>query len=190
MRSAVPRWVRSLGRLALSAPARADAQNELRRRVRGEPRLPEGPLNRLLVLCHGNICRSPFAAVLLATRVPTREVQSAGLGAGDGNPADPTAVLCAGRLGVSLAAHRSRRADAAMLAWADLILVMQGAHAASIRRDWPQFASRVRLLGDYLPDPPYLLADPWGEPEPVFDRVFARIVTAADNLAERLESRR
>jgi protein-tyrosine phosphatase len=189
MRSAAPHWVRFLGRLALSAPARADALDELRRRFRGEPRLPEGRLDRVLVLCHGNICRSPFAAALLATRVPNREVRSAGLQAGEGNPADPTAVSCARRLGVSLAAHRSLRVGADLLAWADLILVMQGSHAAEIRRDWPRFASRVRLLGDYLPNPPHLLPDPWGEPEPVFERVFARIVLAADNLAERLESR-
>lgn len=188
MRSMVPRWLRSLARLARSEAARDDALHELRRRVRGEPQLPAGVSRRLLVLCHGNICRSPFAAALLATRLPAREVRSAGLKAGHGNPADPTAAVCASRLGVSLAAHRSQRVDAELLAWADLILVMQGCHAAAIRREWPQFASRVRLLGDFLPDPPHLLPDPWGEPEPVFDRVFARTVTAVDQLAQRLES--
>jgi protein-tyrosine phosphatase len=190
MRSAPARRVRFLGRLVLSRSARADAWHELRRRVRGEPLLPEGPLDHLLVLCHGNICRSPFAAALLAARLPTREVRSGGLHAGDANPADATAARCADRLGVSLAAHRSRRVDADLLAWADLVLVMEGSHAAAIRRDWPRFASRVRLLGDYLPDPPHLLSDPWGAPEPVFDRVFHRIVTAVDNLAKRLDSRR
>jgi len=189
MSSAAPRWLRSLARLALSAPAREDARHELRRRLRGEPRLPEGPLHRLLVLCHGNICRSPFAAALLATRLPTVEVRSAGLEAGEGDPADPTAVRCAGRMGVSMTGHRSLRVRTEVLAWADLILVMQGSHTAAIEHEWPQFRSRVRLLGDYLPAPPYLLPDPWGEEEPVFDRVFARLVRAVENLALRIETR-
>src|SRR5262245_59540127 len=183
--SATRDWLRFLARLARSAPARHDARHEVRRRFRGEPRLPTGRLDRLLVLCHGNICRSPFAAALLAARVPTLEVRSAGLHADEGNPADPTAVKCAERMGVSLTAHRSARVDMQMLAWADLILVMQGAHASAIA---PPFRSRVRLLGDFLPSSPYLLPDPWGEAEPVFDQVFARVRTAVERLAVRLEA--
>ena len=144
----------------------------------------------MLVLCHGNICRSPFAAALLEARVPDLEVRSAGLQAGQGNPADPVAVKCAGRMGVSLTGHRSLHVSLDALAWADLILVMQGSHAAAIERDFPQFRSRVRLLGDYLPGPPYLLPDPWGHEEQVFDRVFARVERAVESLAEQIESRR
>ena len=74
-----------------------------------------------------------------------------------------------------------------MLAWADLILVMQGAHAAAIE---PPRRSRVRLLGDYLPAPPFLLQDPWGREERVFDQVFERLRIAVENLAVRIETRR
>src|SRR6266404_712562 len=115
MTSGLARWLRSLARLVRSPAARQDARHELRRRLRGEPGLPEGRLNRVLVLCHGNICRSPFAEALLAARVPALEVRSAGLHAGDGNPADPSAIACAERMGVSLAAHRSARVDAERL---------------------------------------------------------------------------
>jgi protein-tyrosine phosphatase len=142
------------------------------------------------VLCHGNICRSPFAAALLGARIPDRKVRSAGLEAGQAQPADPTALKCAARMGVSLTGHRSLRVSTEMLAWADLILVMQGSHVAAIERGWPRFRSRVRLLGDFLPAPPYLLPDPWGEDEEVFDRVFARLHEAVENLALRLEASR
>lgn len=185
-----PQWLRSLARLGRSAEARQDARHELRRRLRGEPGLPGASVRRALVLCHGNICRSPFAEALLAARMPALEVRSAGLHAGEGNPADPSAVACAQRMGVSLAHHRSQRVTTDLLAWADLILVMQGRHAAEIARSWPQFSSRVRLVGDFLPAPPHSLPDPWGEADAFFDEVFDRLRLALDQLAARIASKR
>ncbi len=187
IRSWAPEWLRALVRLLRSAEARQDARHELRRRMRGEPDLPDGPLRHLLVLCHGNICRSPFAEVLLAARMPAREVRSAGLHAGDGNPADPSAIACAQRMDVSLAAHRSARVGAELLGWADLVLVMQGSHAAEIERRWPQYSGRVRLLGDFLPAPPHVLPDPYGQEDQIFDRVFARLRIAVERLTARME---
>jgi protein-tyrosine phosphatase len=188
MRSRVTARLRALARLFRSAPARHDAIHEWRRRRHGEPPLPRGPIRRVVVLCHGNICRSPFAEALLAARLPTLEVRSGGLHAGDGNPADPSAIACAQRMGVSLAAHRSARVNGELLGWADLVLVMQGSHVAAIAHGWPQFAGRVRLLGDFLPAPPHGLPDPWGESDAVFDRVFARVRDAVERLAARIES--
>jgi protein-tyrosine phosphatase len=185
-----PGWLRFAARLIRSESARQDARHELRRRIRGEPRLPDGRVSRLLVLCHGNICRSPFAEALLRQRVPGCEVRSGGLHAGDGNPADPMAIECAGRAGISMTGHRSQRVDAELLGWADLILVMEGSHAAAIEREWPQFGGRVRLLGDYLADPPHRLPDPWGQGQEVFDHVFERVRGAVENLARRIEAQR
>lgn len=181
--------LRTLARLVLSASARHDARYEWARRLRGEPPLPDGRMQRVLVLCHGNICRSPFAAVLLAARLPQLEVRSGGLQAANGDPADATAARCAQRRGISLAAHRSARVNAESLGWADLVLVMQGSHVAEIERAWPQFGPRVRLLGDFLADPPYLLPDPWGKEEAVFERVFTRLADAVERLAVRIEKR-
>ena len=190
MRSRAPQWLRTLVRWLRSGAARSDARHELRRRLAGEPALPEGALRRVLVICHGNICRSPFGEALIAVRAPALEVRSAGLHASDGNPADLQAIACAQRMGVSLVAHRSQLATNDLLGWADLILVMQGAHVAEIARRFPSCVGRVRLLGDYLPEPPYGLPDPWGEADEVFDRVFTRLRAAADRLVARISAHR
>jgi protein-tyrosine phosphatase len=98
------------------------------------------------------------------------------------------AARCAERFGVSLAAHRSSRVNDALLAWAHLVLVMEGSQKAAVDRSWPQARGRVRLLGDFLATPPHHLRDPWGQSEAVFDEVFERLRSAADRLAVQLEA--
>jgi protein-tyrosine phosphatase len=91
-------------------------------------------------------------------------------------------------MGVSLAGHRSARVSGELLDWAHLILVMQGSHLAALDRRWPRVRGRVRLLGDFLPGPPYALTDPWGQPVAVFDEVFGRLKIAVECLVARIEA--
>lgn len=172
--------LRRAARLVRSRDARLDALHEWRRGRDGEPALPEGPIRSVLFLCHGNICRSPFAAALLAARRPDLAVDSAGLAAGRDAPADAMAARVAADFGVPLVAHRSRPVEATDLSRHDLVFVMQ-AHQAERTRllaDDARVASRVYLLGDFLASKPFGLLDPWGRPETVFREVFARIDAA------------
>jgi protein-tyrosine phosphatase len=178
--------VKGAGRLALRPESRWDSLHEWRRRLGGEPALPPGPVRTLLVICHGNICRSPFGATLLASRLPGREVRSAGLGAGDGDPATDTARSVSRRWSLSLEDHRSRPMTGADAEWADLILGMEGRHATQVARRWPGARERVRLLGHFLAAPPYGIRDPWGESEGVFEGTFQRIEQAVERLVSLL----
>ena len=176
------------GRAALLSHARQDAIAEWRRRLGGEPGLPEGPLRRVLVLCHGNICRSPFAERLLAERGRALQVTSAGLAAADGDPADPTARRVAESFGISLEEHRSRRVTGDDLEAADLVLVMQGSQAQAVRALSRSARERTRLLGDFLAGRPYGLSDPWGFGEDVFAESFGRISRAVERLGRLLDA--
>jgi protein-tyrosine phosphatase len=169
-----------------SAEVREDLRYEFRRRRGGEPSLPKGPIRRVLVICHGNICRSPFAGVDLATRNTHVEVRSAGLAAGTGKPAEPGACRTARKFGIELADHASQPLRDEDVEWADLILAMQGRHPAAIQRRWPQGAQKVRLLGDFLDASPFAIEDPWGQDDPIFGTVFSRIVQANERLSELL----
>ena len=177
-------------RIALLGDARQDALHEWRRKRRGEPRLPPGEITRVLVVCHANICRSPFAGALLAARRPELQVRSTGFFADEGSPAEEDARRGARAFGIDLLTHVAHRIAEEDLAWAQLILVMEGHHAAHIARDWPDGSLRTRLIGDYRAEPPYAIADPWGQPDEVFRSTFQRISEAVDRLSELVKASR
>lgn len=91
---------------------------------RGERRHRAGPF-RVLVVCTGNVCRSPLAAAVLR-RDLSRDavaVTSAGLGAREGDRVDASTRGEAQRLGLDLDAHRARVLHASDAVAGDLIVV-------------------------------------------------------------------
>lgn len=88
--------------------------------------LVDGPF-RVLVVCTGNVCRSPLAAAVLRKHLEPCGtdvvVASAGLQALEGRPIDPPVAAEAARLGVDVAGHRGRPFVAAEAAAADLVIV-------------------------------------------------------------------
>lgn len=114
----------------------------------------------LLLVCVGNICRSPTAEILVRHALQGREgvqVASAGLRALAGHAIDPMAAALLRERGHDPLAHRARQATTSMLGAADLILVMERVHLAQIARDWPQVSGKTFLLGRWdnseVPDP-------------------------------------
>ncbi|RZT31847.1 low molecular weight protein-tyrosine-phosphatase [Cupriavidus agavae] len=83
------------------------------------------PIRSILVVCLGNRCRSPMAALLLQQALPGCHVLSAGLEPPVGAGADPRAVRLLAQEGVDLRPHRARAIDAPLVDQADLVLVME-----------------------------------------------------------------
>ncbi|MET3631991.1 low molecular weight protein-tyrosine-phosphatase [Burkholderia sp. 572] len=103
----------------------------------------------LLVVCEGNICRSPLAAALLAARLPQADVASAGLAPPPGRPADPLACEMAGARDLSLDTHRARPVTTDLCKQASLIFVMDDGQRRALEARHPFLRGRVFRLGEY-----------------------------------------
>lgn len=93
-------------------------------------------MNRVLVVCTANQCRSPLAAAALSDRLHRLGVDvtvaSAGTRAYDGAPATDSTRAAAARVGLDLSAHRSRRTDPDLVRGADLVLTMARHHLREV----------------------------------------------------------
>ena len=115
--------------------------------------------NMYLFVCTGNTCRSPMAdglfRKLLSERLKCPEddlvdrgymVASAGVAAASGNPPSPEAVEILGDRGVDLRGHESQPVTPQLLSQADQIFTMTRSHRDLLVREFPEAASRVKLL--------------------------------------------
>ncbi len=107
---------------------------------------------KILLVCTGNICRSPLAAALLQRALTDRgiegmDVSSAGTGAWDGAPVSEGAYLVGLERGLDLSAHRARLLTRELIEEADLVLTMARHHRARV--DELGGEGRVFVLGEY-----------------------------------------
>jgi len=115
--------------------------------------------NKILVVCVGNICRSPVGEYMLKSQLPSSfEVQSAGLSALVGRPMDPTSLELLDAKGIDGSFHEAKQISSTLIAWADLILVMEKGHLEALSSEAPQARGKTHLLmkwdGDKdIPDP-------------------------------------
>lgn len=142
--------------------------------------------NRFLVVCTGNICRSPMGEYVLRDRLadrPNITVGSAGIGALVGHPADPTAVEIMAEHGIDASAHRARQVDAQMLADTDLVLAMDNTHVRWLHANFPMSRGRVHLIGRWRDRE---VADPYRLPRAAFEQAWADTVATIEDWLPRL----
>lgn len=150
---------------------------------------------RILVLCAGNIGRSPLAEAMLARALAEGlgvgaddlaaagvVVLSAGTDAPEGHPASSRGIALAAEEGLDLSGHRATRLTAAAARDADVIYGMDKAQLAGVSTIVPTAGTKTQLLageGIEIPDPHY-------QSDEFFREVAVQVEQAAQKRAEEL----
>ena len=132
-------------------------------------------IRHLLVVCVGNICRSPMAEAVLRHALREQEeitVESAGLGALVGHSASEHAVDLLAERGIDISSHRARQLTPEMVGIADLVLVMESRHKKSIETADAAVRGKVFRLGEWRDTE---INDPYRQSRAVYEEVLADI---------------
>ena len=136
---------------------------------------------RILIVCTGNICRSPMAEVLLRQQLGLAGhdamIQSAGTDALIGSPADEPACSLMRCRALDMSAHRAIQVNQDLTRWAELILVMQAHHRDSVLALDPTARGKTFLLGHWSGEE---IPDPYERGDEVYARVLQMIERAVE----------
>ena len=158
---------------------------------------------RIAVVCLGNICRSPMAAVVLSDRVERAglsddvEVVSAGTGGWHvGGPMDERAARLLTSHGYDATRHRARQFDADWFEDCDLILAMDSDNHRDVTGLAPEHGTShamaqepatVRMFRDFDPAGTGDVPDPYFGGDDGFDEVLSMVERTADALVAELQ---
>ncbi len=146
---------------------------------------------KVLMVCLGNICRSPLAEGILQMKVKARgldwEVDSAGTGAWHvGELPDPRSVQVARKNGIDITYQRARQFIAQDLDTYDLIFAMDQSNLANILRkvNSPVQEEKVYLIMNQVqPNSNLSVPDPYYD-DNGFDQVYEMLDEACDRIIE------
>lgn len=115
-----------------------------------------GPMAPILLVCTGNVCRSPLAQGFLEAALRTRlgeaapSVASAGTAGWEGSGAIPEALAAAVERGIDIGGHRARRLLTNHVEEADLVIGMATEHREAVARAMPQMAGKAFTLKELV----------------------------------------
>ncbi len=112
----------------------------------------------VMIVCVGNICRSPIAEVYLKHHQPQLNVFSSGINALVGKPADSKSIKLMNNQGIDLTNHCAQQINSLLISASDLILTMEQGHIDVIQSKFPESRGKVHLIGKWsdnqeIPDP-------------------------------------
>ena len=129
--------------------------------------------DNILVVCVGNICRSPTGEYLLKSLLPNKNIASAGVGALVGKSADKLATEVANEHGIDLAGHVAQQLTPELCRDYDLILVMEQGHINAVTNIAPEARGKTMLLSQWSNKQD--IPDPYRQSREAFDHAYELI---------------
>lgn len=141
---------------------------------------------KVLMVCLGNICRSPVAEGLLKThceqnQLPTT-VNSAGITAMVNHPASENSITVSQKHGVDIQAHRAQQLTQELMIEHDLILVMEEDQKRFLERKYPFAQGKVQCIGRWQKRD---ITDPYRKPIEAFEHMYDNINNCLNDWIQR-----
>ena len=140
-------------------------------------------LDNILIVCIGNICRSPMAEALMRLQNPKKNINSAGISALVGSPADPQAITVMAENHIDIASHIAKQISTELVAEADLILTMSKSQTKWIEQQWPQCRGKTFRIGHWINKD---IADPYLHDKQVFETTKQDIIDSLEQWAAKI----
>ena len=137
----------------------------------------------ILVVCVGNICRSPMAEALLKQRFPEKNIDSAGVGALVGHGADPAAIKIMEQQNIDITSHVAKQIDENLALKADLIFTMSDSQNKWIEERWPFCRGKTFKLGHWSNKN---IADPYKHELSAFQTAYQDIVEGVNEWQDKI----
>ena len=136
-------------------------------------------VTRLVFVCKGNICRSPYAE--MKVRSLGLDAISVGLSTIEGSPANANAIESASYRSIKLDDHRARLANSINITKSDLVICMEPLQLNQFS-EINSIDCQLTLLGLFASRKKPVILDPYGRPGSYFDDCFQQIDFALHNL--------
>ncbi len=144
---------------------------------------------RILIVCTGNICRSPIAEALLQAQLPTHTVESAGISvtknALHNAHAHPFSQQVCRENGIDISQHRARQLTPELCSEFDLILVMAHEQIDEVAQLSPQARSKTMLMGYWIGQGE--VVDPIQQPRDAFTLLFITLNRAVGAWVQKVK---
>ncbi len=141
----------------------------------------------ILVLCLGNICRSPVAHIMLKEKIKTAglniTVESAGLTAMVGDGMHPFSAKVLRLYDVPIHTHTAKQVTATLVQQADLILVMDDEQRRMLESKFRGASGKTFRLGHFGN---FDIPDPYGQNESAFEKMYHLLDRATDEWIAQL----
>ena len=144
-------------------------------------------LEKITIVCVGNICRSPMAAGLLESRArqlrKPMQVASAGLDALEGHSPDPVCCELLRGENIDISGHQARQLRLETLRESDLILVMESWQKTALQLRHPECRGKIFTLGHWRG---LEVEDPYRRSRAEYLAAWRKIKISVDSWSEKL----